>query len=200
MSDVPSFPKSDPADPKFWDMRFDASFTPWDQGGVPQCLHEYVIQQPATGRVLIPGCGSGWEVRYLVDAGWQVTAVDFSPSAVARARMVLGNLATHVTQGDFFAIETGAIDTIYERAFLCALPRSLWQQWAERVAALLPPGGRLAGFFFFDDAEKGPPFGLAEGQLETLLAENFMLLETRQPDDSLPVFAGKERWMVWRRN
>ena len=43
---------------------------------------------------------------------------------------------------------------------LCALPRAMWPRVAARWAELLPPGGRLAGFFFFDDVAKGPPFGI----------------------------------------
>src|SRR6266853_1598818 len=47
-----------------------------------------------------------------------------------------------------------------ERAFLCALPRRLWPSYARRLFELLRPEGRLAGFFYFDDGERGPPFGL----------------------------------------
>jgi len=180
-------------------MRFQAEFTPWDQRGVPRLLEEYVRRRSKPGNMLIPGCGSAWEVRFLAEAGWQVTAVDFSPVAVARAAALLGPHAGNVRLGDFFAVEAGPIDTIYERAFLCALPRDLWSAWAERVAALLPPGGALLGFFFFDSAEKGPPFGLAPQQLDSLLNDNFILREQAAPPDSLPVFEGKERWMVWER-
>ncbi|MBI3716883.1 MAG: methyltransferase domain-containing protein [Betaproteobacteria bacterium] len=199
MADTPTFPRADPATPEFWDMRFQADFTPWDQHGVPQLFSQYVHRRATPGKVLIPGCGSAWEVRFLAEAGWQVTAVDFSPVAVARAAALLGPLAGNVRLGDFFSVEAGPIDTIYERAFLCALPRDLWGAWADRVAALLPAGGVLLGFFFFDGAEKGPPFGLAPPQLDSLLSKNFILREETAPPDSLPVFAGKERWMVWER-
>jgi SAM-dependent methyltransferase len=128
-----------------------------------------------------------------------VVAVDFSPAAVAAARAVLGEHAGRVRCDDFFTVEAGGgFDLVYERAFLCALPRRLWAQYAGRVAALLQPGGLLAGFFFFDEGERGPPFGLKAGELEALLAPRFDRLEDRAVDDSLPVFAGRERWQVWR--
>jgi SAM-dependent methyltransferase len=197
----PTFPRHDPATPAFWDVRFDADFTPWDQGGVPQCLVDYVSAQPHPLRTLIPGCGTAYEVRFLAEHGWPVLAVDFSASAVARAAQVLGALATHVQEADFFgpALQPGQFDLIYERAFMCALPRTMRADWARRVAELLAPGAIMAGFFFFDETPKGPPFGTSAAELDELLLPAFACIETRTPPDSIPVFAGKEQWMVWRR-
>ncbi len=198
---TPVFPRHDPATPAFWDVRFDAAFTPWDQGGVPQGLIDFVQAQPQPLRTLIPGCGSAHEVRFLAERGWPVLAVDFSASAVAHARQLLGPHAGHVQEADFFGttLQPGQFDLIYERAFMCALPRAMRADWATRVAELLAPGALLAGFFFFDDTPKGPPFGISPAELDELLLPAFECIETRVPPDSIPVFAGKERWMVWRR-
>jgi len=46
---------------------------------------------------------------------------------------------------------------VYERAFLCSLPRLLRPRYVQRVLELLGPQGRIAGFFFFEDGERGPP-------------------------------------------
>ena len=201
---TPIFPKHDPAAPEFWNLRFDAAFTPWDQGGVPQSLQTWIEQYAgaAAPDVLIPGCGSAYEVQFLVARGWNVIAIDFSPVAVAQARRVLGLLAHHVREADFFLGDPGQshFDVIYERAFLCALPRRLWPQWAARVAELIRPGGNLVGFFFADNTDKGPPFGLHDGELEAMLRPYFTRQQKTLPSDSIPVFAGKESWQVWERN
>jgi len=57
----------------------------------------------------------------------------------------------------------------------------------------------LAGFFYFDDAPKGPPFGIAPDELDALLAPNFERIEDSIATDSVAVFAGKEHWQIWRR-
>jgi len=196
-----AFPRHDPATPAFWDVRFEADFMPWDQGAVPQCLAEYVARHPAPKRVLIPGCGSAYEARLFLQAGWPVTAIDFSPAAVVQARKVLGPLGANVREADFFGPELAdeRFEVIYERAFLCALPIKLRSAWAERVATLLSPGARLIGFFYFDQTEKGPPFGIDADMLGRLLSKDFELIETRSPTDSIAVFAGKEEWQVWQR-
>ncbi|HLQ02920.1 MAG TPA: methyltransferase domain-containing protein [Burkholderiales bacterium] len=193
-------PREDAAQPEFWEKRFRECFTPWDAGRVPAALEQFLGTAPRGRRVLIPGCGSGYEVRAFHEAGFDVLAIDFAPAAVERAQGVLGALSRLVRLADFFDFESGGpFDLIYERAFLCALPRRLWPSYAPRVAELLRPEGRLAGFFFFDDAERGPPFGLKAGEIETLLGERFDRVSDAAVGDSIPIFAGKERWQVWSR-
>jgi SAM-dependent methyltransferase len=197
---MPEFEQRNPRDPAFWDERFAQRFTPWDKGGVPRDLQRFVAAAPGPLRTLIPGCGTAYELVCLAEAGWDATAIDFSPAAVALGKAAAGPWAERVVEADFFAWQPGQdVQLIYERAFLCAMPREMWPQVAARWAELLAPGALLAGFFFFDDVPKGPPFGIAREQLDALLAPYFDCVEERPVADSIPVFAGKERWMIWRR-
>jgi SAM-dependent methyltransferase len=197
----PTFPKSDPAGPEFWDLRYGARFAPWDAGKVPARLREFVAASPAPRRVLVPGCGSAWDVRFLAESGWEVLGIDFSHEALAKAREILGPLAGRVRHADFFAPLAGEpFDVVYERAFLCALPRRMWGDWARRMAQVVTPGGLLAGFFFFGAGERGPPFPLAsQAELDTLLTPTFARIVDEPVTDSIAVFDGKERWQMWRR-
>lgn len=195
-----SFESRDPTAAEFWSERFAQKFTPWDRGGVPEALRQFVTRAPRPYVTLIPGCGTAYEVAYLSASGWDVTAIDFSPEAVESARAMLGRWGERVVQADFFNfVPRRPVELIYERAFLCALPRRLWSAVAARWATLLAPGGLLAGFFYFDDAPKGPPFGIGPAELETLLSPHFERIADDAVTDSVPVFAGKERWQVWRR-
>jgi trans-aconitate methyltransferase len=194
------FANRDPATPRFWDERFERNFTPWDRGGVPQALRDFVEASPAPKVTLIPGCGAAYELAYLAQQGWDAVAIDFSPAAVAKAKAGLGQWAGNVVQADFFSyLPASQLDMIYERAFLCALPPAMWPRVAARWADLLGSGGLLAGFFFFDDAAKGPPFGINREALDDLLSPFFECVDDAAVDDSIAVFKGKERWMVWRR-
>jgi SAM-dependent methyltransferase len=196
----PEFITRDPVQAAFWTERFEQQFMPWDRKGVPQQLQDFVQAGSAPLVTLVPGCGAGHEVGYLAAAGWQVCGIDFSVSAVAAAHAVLGEFAGHVQQADFFTFTPPVpLQMIYERAFLCALPRALWPQIIERYADLLPSGGLLAGFFFFDPSPKGPPFGADPAMLDALLAPRFIRIEDQPVADSVPAFAGRERWQVWRR-
>jgi SAM-dependent methyltransferase len=201
---MPEFTSRDPATPVFWDERFQQAFTPWDRGGVPEALRQFVHAAAQPLRTLIPGCGAAYEVGFLAEAGWDVVAIDFSVAAVAAAKAQLGSWADRVHEADFFTYlppyaPPQTLQLIYERAFLCALPRRMWPAVAARWATLLPPGGLLAGFFYFDDVAKGPPFGIAPAMLDDLLQTNFERIDDRAVADSIAVFAGKERWQIWRR-
>ncbi len=198
----PSFPKHDPAGAAFWEVRYRERFTPWDAGQVPAQLRAYVTRERAPGRVLVPGCGSGHDVRCFCEAGGADEGIDYSAAALEAAWPVLGPCRIRARLADFFGDSVeGPCALVYERAFLCALPRRLWGDWAARVAALVPAGGRLAGYFFFDPGvERGPPFPLdSPSELEALLGRSFERIEDAVVPDSIAVFAGKERWQVWRR-
>lgn len=199
--DIPSFPRRDPAEAGFWDLRYEARFAPWDAGKAPARLRAHVEAARAPRSVLVPGCGSARDVAFLAHAGWDVLGIDFSAEAVALARRELGPAAERIRQADFFApIAEAPFETVYERAFLCALPRRLWAAWGTRVGELIVPGGELAGFFYFDQGERGPPFPLHDqAELDALLVPAFERIEDAPVGDSIPVFEGKERWQLWRR-
>jgi len=195
------FTHRDPLDPAFWDERFAKAFTPWDRGGVPQALREFVGRQPRPLVSLIPGCGSAYELVYLCEAGWDATAIDFAPEAVARGKALAGQWGARIVEADFFAWQPPRlVELIYECAFLCALPPNLRTQLVARWARLLQPGGQVAGFFYFDQTIKGPPFGIERAELERLMAPYFECVEDQSVDDSIPIFAGKEHWMVFQRS
>jgi SAM-dependent methyltransferase len=189
---------SDSSKPGFWDERYRGGVTPWDAGSVPARLAQWLRSRPRGQRVLVPGCGAGYEVQAFADRGDDVLGIDFSEAALERA----GNLGGRVRQADFFALDEEPFDLVYERTFLCALPRRRWPEWGARIPTLVRPGGLLAGFFFFDDNERGPPFGISQGALRALLEPQFALTEDQPVPaaESVPVLAGKERWQVWKRS
>jgi len=188
-------------DPDFWNARYRAGPVPWDHRGVPVRFAEFLRGTPVTGRALVPGCGAGYELRALHDAGWPVLGIDFSTAAVECARTLLGPLASLVREGDVFAptADLSGFHLVYERTFLCALPPPLHPAYAVRMAELIVPGGVLAGFFFHGPEDESPPHPLSDEQLDALLGPHFERIEDRSVPDSLPLYTGKERWQIWRR-
>lgn len=188
----------DSSQPDFWDARYRGGTTPWDAGGVPPKLAAWLAGETSPLRVLVPGCGSGYEVQAFAEHGHDVLGIDFSDAALEAAKH---RVAGRVRKADFFQFGEPPFDLVYERTFLCALPRRLWPHWGRRIPVLVRPGGRLAGFFYLNDNERGPPFGIDAGGLEDLLAKNFQLIEEERipAGDSVPALAGHEVWQVWER-
>lgn len=188
-----------PMDKEFWDSRYRAGNMPWDFHGVPSALLAHLQTVATPGCVLIPGCGSGYEVRAFHERGWEVLAIDYSPAAVERARQMLGLLADKVLPADFFTHDFGGrkFDVIYERTFLCSLPPERWPAYAQRMVELLQPGGKLIGFFLYGHEDEPPPFPLTEATALQLFGRNFPSVVDEPVLDSLPLFVGRERWQVW---
>lgn len=191
---------SDSNRPDFWTVRYAAGKTPWDFGGVPAALKSFLARSSTRGRVLIPGCGSGYEVQAFHDAGYDVTGIDFSPAAIEHAKNIIGVSGERIILGDLFTYDFGLcrFDLIYERTFLCSMPPPRWPGYVNRMADLLSPGGRLIGVFLYgQSSSSGPPFPLTNGEAEQLFEKRFQLIRSDTMSDSLPLFRGMERWQEW---
>ena len=190
-----------PHHPEFWNVRYETGRMGWDLGRVPAKLLQHLAEHPAGGRVLIPGCGSGWELAAFVAAGWDAVALDFSPAAVALARSRQGPvLSDRIVLGDFFTHEFagGPFDAIYERTFFCALTLERRPDYIQRVSSLLKSDGLLFGFFYLGTEAGGPPYALYPEDDRRHFGSAFRIEGDEPSPDALPIFAGKERWRLLR--
>ena len=186
--------------PNHWENLYLEGRVPWDAGGVPVEFEDYLARRPASGKALVPGCGSGYEVVSLSRSGYEVLAVDFSAAAIDIARKVTRGSGAELSLTDFFALNDSGFELVYERAFMCALPPSQRAAWSRKIAGLIHPGGVLVGYFFLDGSTSdGPPFGIEPGELKTLLGDSFELKESQRTRDAKPVFGDQEYWQVWTR-
>jgi len=149
----------------FWDKRFAEGDTPWDRGAANPQLGIWLVtgaQKPC--RILVPGCGSGYEVAVLAQAGFEVTALDYSPEAIARTCKLLDaeGLKATVVEADALAWQPEKpFDAIYEQTCLCALYPDQWRDYADQLHRWLKPGGNLFALF----VQMLRP-GAAEGKIE----------------------------------
>ena len=132
----------------FWQERFESQRTPWDRGAVNPALAPLLAQGvlPLGARVLLPGCGAGYEVVQLAAQGFRPVAVDYAPAAVGltRARRAQAGLDAEVIEADLLEWTPSApLDAIWDQTCLCALHPDLWVAYAQRLASWLAPGGTL---------------------------------------------------------
>ena len=187
--------KQDASKPEFWEKRFRENFTPWDAGGVPRDLEQFLKAEPRGRRVLIPGCGSGYEVRAFANAGHDVLAGfrAFGGRACAEGS---GPSRTVSGSRDFFEDDRRALRPGLRERSRASPPRPLRPRCAahRRAAFAARPDRRI---LLFEDGERGPPFGLRSGELEALFTGRFERVTDAAVSDSIPIFEGKERWQVW---
>lgn len=70
-------------DEQFWDERYSGSEQLWS--GAPNGVLVAEVNGMRPGQALDVGCGEGADALWLANQGWQVTAIDISRVAVARA-------------------------------------------------------------------------------------------------------------------
>ena len=102
------------------------------------------IPVPCGGRALDVGCGNGKTVASLIDAGFEVSAVDFSAEAVRLVKERFGGKVTaEVSDACSIPFEGGSFDYI-TAVHLCEhLTDDEMRGFASEVARLLVPGGFL---------------------------------------------------------
>ena len=189
------------ARPAFWNQRYASGETPWVLHKIPATLRSFLTRTRRKGRVLIPGCGTDHGViKAFAHAGFEVTAIDFSPVALAETKKALGNFDGRIMRADFFKSDFGRrFYLVYERTFLCAMHPRRWARYAKCVAELLRPGGKLIGIFFYGTEPEPPPYPINKTQAAKLFGKYFRLLHDLKVSDSVPMFAGMERWQEWER-
>ena len=167
---------------EFWEQRFAAGETPWDRGEASPQLTAWLgsgALKPC--RILVPGCGSGYEVAALAAAGFEVTAFDYATEAIGRTRRRLDDAGLKATliEADALAWQPDrAFDAIYEQTCLCALYPDHWRDYADQLHRWLAPGGRLYALFVqllrpgaAEGAIQGPPYHCDINAMRALFPE-----------------------------
>ncbi|MGI8604686.1 MAG: class I SAM-dependent methyltransferase [Verrucomicrobiales bacterium] len=186
-----------------WEERYRMGDTPWDRGGPHPGLVAELSRVPMSGRVLVPGCGFGYDAEVIaaLPEVTEIVALDIADSAVATARERLAGWGkrVRVEREDLFALSQEyreAYDWVWEHTCYCAIDPSARDGYVEAMAEVLKPGGQLFAIFFltpWDNDEEnrtaGPPFGTTREDLNCRFAKRFATVRTWRP---LATYDGRE--------
>jgi SAM-dependent methyltransferase len=137
--------------PAFWQARFDTNQTGWDRGAPsPQLIAWLDSGELQACRIVVPGCGNGWELVELARRGFEVVGIDYTAAAVerSRARCAAHGVAVQVIQADVLNYQPELpFDAIYEQTCLCALHPEYWVPYAAQLGHWLREGGTFWALF-----------------------------------------------------
>jgi SAM-dependent methyltransferase len=184
---------------EYWEKRWKEADTGWDIGSISTPLKEYIDQlKDKNQRILIPGCGSGYEAEYLWEKGFMNTyIVDISETALGNFhKRIPAFPKEHLICVDFFTF-SGSYDLILEQTFFCALVPTLRNAYVEQMHHLLSPGGKLAGLLFDDVLNNDkPPYGGSKAEYRSLFEPSFELKTFDKAYNSIPPRAGRELFII----
>jgi len=167
----------------FWEQRFAEGDTPWDRGASSPQLAVWIssgAMKPC--RILVPGCGSGYEVADLALAGFEVTGLDYADSAIARTheRLKSSEIDATLVQADALSWQPDRpFDAVYEQTCLCALYPDDWRAYADQLQRWIAPGGKLFALFVqllrpqaAEGFVQGPPYHCDVNAMRALFPES----------------------------
>lgn len=178
-----------------WEGRYLSHDTPWDKGEAHPGLRWWLSQYSLKGHIIVPGCGTGHDVRLLAsDQDGHLLGVDIAPTAIKLAQKHPVTQREQYIQEDFLSPPkswVNAFDGLFEHTCFCAIHPSHRKEYAGAAAAVIKPGGSLLAIFFLTpEANDGPPYGCTRKELDALFNPFFDLI---QDEADFPTFAGREK-------
>jgi 2-polyprenyl-3-methyl-5-hydroxy-6-metoxy-1,4-benzoquinol methylase len=174
----------DPQDPTSWfeplyaDAKGDTAQVPWAKNQAHPYLQQWLATNPpqtegktAGKSALVIGCGLGDDAELLATIGYQVTAFDISPTAIAWCQQRFFNSTVNYLVADLFDLDPqwqGKYDFVFECKTIQALPLNVRSQVISKISALVAPQGTLLVITRHRDANTipdGPPWALSDVEL-----------------------------------
>jgi len=183
------------SDRQYWTDRYSEGTARWDLGGPCPVFVSLLASPlaPPAGKVAFPGCGSGHDLRYWREQGYDAVGFDF---AIQSDDLPIENL-------DVFELGTRypeTFDTVVEYVCYCAIEPARREEYSAALRASLKPGGRLVALLFpVEHKPEGPPFGISEGEIESVLGVDLELLHLSTPVESVQGREDRERLAIFRK-
>jgi thiopurine S-methyltransferase len=188
----------------FWRERWQQGRTRFHEGKPNSLLANHLAVLSGCRRILVPLCGKAEDLAFLAGQGHDVVGIELVEDAVRQffdehgtmpAITSRGDLriytagAITIIAGDFFATtesDVGAIDGIYDRAALVALPTEMRKPYVEHAFAIAPRAASELLIAFEDALARpdGPPFHVPEAEVRALYAgRSIELIASAGPAD-----------------
>jgi SAM-dependent methyltransferase len=178
----------DPENPTGWfeplyaNAKGDTAQVPWAKNQPHPFLQEWLsINSPqAEGKTvgklaLVIGCGLGDDAELLANIGYQVTAFDISPTAIAWCQQRFPNSSVNYLVADLFDLDPqwqGKYDFIFECKTIQALPLNVRSHVISQIEALVAPDGTLLVITRHRNPNTipdGPPWALSDAELSQFI-------------------------------
>ncbi|MEC7486961.1 MAG: methyltransferase domain-containing protein [Verrucomicrobiota bacterium] len=175
---------------KDWNKAYDIGETPWDKGYASPALNAFLGSYPLTGSVLVPGCGTGHDVRLLAAQGVEVVGMDIAPNAIRKAKAFLPTGKEYYELGDFLQFDSshyGVYDWVVEHTCLCAIDPLERPAYVRALKKALKPSGQYLAVLFRevrDPTSNGPPYPISRQQCDALFGDAFEMVKSYVPEQS----------------
>lgn len=188
---------------EFWHERWQndqIAFHEGEANALLARLFEEAFGQPG-GRVFLPLCGKTRDIAWLMSRGYRVCGAELSKMAVDQLfvelgiepdRTDLGRLEHYhadgldIFVGDIFELSAdilGAVDVIYDRAALVALPDEMRKHYAVHLMQITAIAKQFLICFDYDQTQMpGPPFSVSGDEVHRCYGERYDIEQVASVD------------------
>jgi SAM-dependent methyltransferase len=169
---------------------------PWQRGEPNPLLVSWSALPGAGRRALVVGSGFGDDAEHVAGLGYDTTAFDIAPTAVATAKRRFPESKVEYLVADLLdppADWTEAFDFVLEVITVQALPPLFHTKACSRIAQFVAPGGMLLAISAAgeeDDTPDGPPWPLTRREVEAFTRgtglETVRIEDMHDPSDAFP--------------
>ena len=191
-------------DTQFWEDIYLDDDAGWDLGGVTP-VFDNIADQLSRGKVCIVGCGKGYDAVMFAQKGFEVTAVDFAPSALIKLEIMSNkeNVNVQILQSDIFVLTPeydSVFDYVIEQTCFCAVNPQRRQEYERLVYKILKPGGKLIGLWFPLDKtieDEGPPWGITIDEVKSIFKNGWIIEREEFPEISIQPRKNREKLIIF---
>lgn len=183
-------------DASFWHERWELGEIAFHEGQANNQLvnHFKMLRLVPGSRVFVPLCGKTKDIAWLLTQGYQVVGVELSELAISELFEDLGvkptissdGELTHyhsenidIFAGDIFLLTAErlkAVDAVYDRAALVALPQDMRAQYTSHLISVTAAAPQLMICYEYDQRViPGPPFSIDRREVEEHYASRYTL-------------------------
>ncbi len=156
---------------------------PWAKMKTNEYLEEYLENNLPNGKALVVGCGLGDDAIALSEAGFDVTAIDISESAIKWCVERFDGFGVDFKVQDIFELPEemlGRYDFVFESQTIQSLPLVLRDKIITAISSLVSENGKVLVIAHGKNAgEKftGPPWPLEINEVKLFTMKGFKELE-----------------------
>ena len=187
----------------FWHARWEEGRIGFHQQEINEQLqsHWSALNLAADTQVLVPLCGKSHDMLWLREQGHSIVGVELNEGACnaffgengADPEIVESTPyrayrcdGIELLCGDMFALDEACfnrVGAVYDRAALVALPPEMRSTYAQMLCDKLPVGVPVLLITMEFEGDQGPPFAIAEAEVNVLYGERFEIRRLSETED-----------------
>jgi len=192
--------------PQFWEDIYLKDDAGWDLGESTPVFDKISDALPL-GKICIIGCGRGYDAVMFAQKGFEVTAIDFAPSAISTLQSLASGAGVmiNIVETDIFLLTSQfscEFDYVIEQTCFCAINPNRREEYEQLVKTIIKPHGKLIGLWFPLDKplnDGGPPWGTTILEVKSIFNDGWKIEKEEFPKLSISPRKNREKLIIFKR-